>query len=225
MLAYATHRENHRSFKPSTLALILGGHAVVIGLVAAAKMDISILPPPITTDVYNVPLPPPPPELPKPQPKPRQLAEQPAPRQVIDHPMPPLPLPTTGPVVDYSPSISTTLPDIGPALETPLPGVKNDPPPVPVRLAARSITPADLIRPPYPESKRRTEQEATLQLRLTIDERGRVTAVEPVGTADPAFLASARSHLLRYWRYRPASEDGRAVVSHLVVTLRFELEE
>ena len=72
---------------------------------------------------------------------------------------------------------------------------------------------------------RRTEEEAVLRLRLSIDPRGRVTAVEPVGAADPAFLASARSHLLRYWRYRPATEDGRAVASSLVITLRFELEE
>ena len=64
-----------------------------------------------------------------------------------------------------------------------------------------------------------------LRLRLSIDARGRVTAVEPIGTADPAFLASARAHLIRVWRYKPATEDGRAVASTLTITLRFELEE
>jgi protein TonB len=49
--------------------------------------------------------------------------------------------------------------------------------------------------------------------------------VEPIGAADPAFLSSARSHLVRYWRYKPATEDGRAVASTLTITLRFELEE
>jgi protein TonB len=87
------------------------------------------------------------------------------------------------------------------------------------------VTPSDLLRPPYPESKRRTEEEAVLRLRLTIDDRGRVTAVDAIGTADPAFLAAARSHLIRYWRYKPATEDGRVVASTLTITLRFELEE
>ena len=94
-----------------------------------------------------------------------------------------------------------------------------------VRVGPRAATPPDLLRPPYPEAKRRTEEEAVLRLRLAIDDRGRVTAVEPVGAADPAFLAAARSHLVRYWRYRPATEDGRAVATSLTITLRFELED
>ena len=59
--------------------------------------------------------------------------------------------------------------------------------------------------------KRRAEEEATLRLRLTIDARGRVIAVEPVGPADPSFLEAARRHILRAWRYKPATEDGVAV--------------
>ena len=81
------------------------------------------------------------------------------------------------------------------------------------------------MRPPYPDSKRRSEEEAALRLRLSIDERGRVTAVEPIGAADPEFLAAARAHLLRFWRYKPATEDGRAVATSMVITLRFQLEE
>jgi len=68
------------------------------------------------------------------------------------------------------------------------------------------------------------DEEAVLKLSLTIDERGRVVSVEPVGRADPAFLAAARRHLLAHWRYKPASEDGRAVSSTTVITLRFQLD-
>jgi protein TonB len=50
-----------------------------------------------------------------------------------------------------------------------------------------------------------------------------VTGVEAVGPADPVFLAAARRHLLAHWRYRPATEDGRAVATSTLVTLRFEL--
>ena len=66
--------------------------------------------------------------------------------------------------------------------------------------------------------------EAVLRLRLSIDERGRVVSVDPVGAADGAFLAAARRHLLAQWRYKPAMEGGRAVATSIVITLRFQLE-
>jgi len=52
-----------------------------------------------------------------------------------------------------------------------------------------------------------------------------VVAVDPVGRADAVFLAAARRHLIAHWRYKPAMENGRAVASTLVVSLRFELDE
>jgi protein TonB len=81
------------------------------------------------------------------------------------------------------------------------------------------------VKPPYPLDKRRAEEEATLRLRLSIDERGRVTAVEPIGPADASFLEAARRHILRAWRYKPASDDGVAVASSTVVTLSFRLDD
>jgi protein TonB len=62
-------------------------------------------------------------------------------------------------------------------------------------------------------------------LRLSIDDHGRVTSVEPVGQAEPAFLASARAHLIRVWRFDPATEDGKPIASTKTITLRFELGE
>jgi protein TonB len=80
------------------------------------------------------------------------------------------------------------------------------------------------LKPPYPEAKLLTGEEAVLTLRVSIDESGRVIAVDPVGRADPVFLAAARRHLLAHWRYRPAIKDGRPVASTTVITLRFELD-
>ena len=60
--------------------------------------------------------------------------------------------------------------------------------------------------------------------RLTISESGRVTAVDPVGTADREFLDAGRRHLIAHWRYQPATEDGRAIASFTVVTLRVQLD-
>ena len=36
-------------------------------------------------------------------------------------------------------------------------------------------------------------------------------------------LRIGRKHLLAHWRYRPATEDGRAIATSIVITLRFEL--
>jgi protein TonB len=229
MLAYAANQRSRRRLSPSALLLIGAGHAIAIGLLITAKMHIDWPAPPVKTQVYNVPLPPPTEQpKPKPQPKVQQEALLPPPSDSHVDRIPPViqnPLPSNS--FDVGPAINSQVPDIGPALEATLPPTL---PPLPqpaavIRVGPRASTPADLLRPPYPESKRRTEEEAVLRLRLSIDERGRVTAVEPVGNVDAAFLSSARSHLIRYWRYRPATEDGRAVASSLTITLRFELEE
>jgi protein TonB len=92
-------------------------------------------------------------------------------------------------------------------------------------MAARFATPDSALRPPYPLDKRRAEEEATLHLKLSIDARGRVVSVEPIGAADPSFLEAARRHILRAWRYKPATEDGVAVPSSTVINLSFRLED
>jgi periplasmic protein TonB len=92
-------------------------------------------------------------------------------------------------------------------------------------MAARFATPESALRPPYPLDRRRAEEEATLRLKLSIDIHGRVVAVEPVGPADPSFLDAAQRHILRAWRYKPATEDGVAVPSSTVINLSFRLED
>nr|WP_314441626.1 energy transducer TonB [uncultured Sphingomonas sp.] len=229
MLAYAANQRSRRRLSPSALLLIGAGHAIAIGLLITAKMDIDIFTPPPRTEVYNVPLPPPPPEPPRPQPRVQQQERllPPPPDSRIDNLPPIIPTPQPPQSLDVGPAINSSLPDIGPALANSLPPTLPPPPQkaAVVKVGPRATTPADLLRPPYPEAKRRTDEEAVLRLRLTIDERGRVTAVEPIGAVDAAFLASARSHLVRHWRYRPATEDGRAVSSTLAITLRFKLED
>lgn len=227
MLAYAANRRSRRRPSVPTLVLIVGAHALGLVILATAKVALPDLPQIIRTKIYDVPVPPPPQVPPPPRSEPRVQAEpQPAPDSQIDRPTPIINRPLTGPTVDLGPPIMDRAPDIGTALETPLTQpIERFLPLPPVWIAARATTPADLLRPPYPESRRRSEEEAVLRLRLSIDPRGRVTAVDPVGTADPAFLAAARVHLLRHWRYRAATEDGRAIASSLTITLRFELED
>jgi periplasmic protein TonB len=94
----------------------------------------------------------------------------------------------------------------------------------PIRTGPQLLTPQSEMKPPYPASKLLNEEEGAVTVRLTIDQQGRVIAVDPVGRADPAFLDAARRHLLAHWRFKPASEEGRAITSTTVVTLHFQLD-
>lgn len=212
MLAYAPRRERSR-LNAYALALIIGTHVVAMVAVMTAKMDVPVSWKPARTNVTFVPLPP----DPKPDSPPK--AELRPSNQSLDSPVPIIDAsPAPGPVVDVLP-----LPPFEPG-----PVIAPDPPtpldPPVKRTGPRFATPDGDIRPPYPESKRALEQEAVLRLRLSIDERGRVIAVDPVGRADATFLATARRHILRAWRYKPAMEGDKAMPSSTVITLQFELD-
>ena len=206
---------------PRALLLIVGAHAVLIGAVMTAKMAVPVTERegPIIVDWIPTPVDPPPnPEPPQAEPK----AQADPPISHLDRPDPVLPIPgDKGPIVDTGPIAIDPGPIVG-TNPNPLPLPK--PTPAVVRTGPRFATPDWALRPPYPADKQRLEEEAVLKLRLTIDERGRVVAVDPVGDADPSFLKAARRHLIASWRYKPATEDGRPVASSTVITLRFELE-
>ncbi len=213
MLAYAPQPDRQR-LSPTALTLIIAGHIAAIGAVMSAKMVIErqVDPPLIVRTIFT---PKPPPVDPKP-PKPDQ-----AHTSSIDHPttiVRPIDPDFTLPIDPHP------LPPVGEQIGTgtsPLPPIPLDPPII--RTGPHLATAADSLRPPYPASKREAGDEASLRLKLTIDERGRVIAVDPVGRVDPTFFEAARRHILRAWHYQPAMEGGKAVSSVTTITLRFEL--
>ena len=219
MLAYAAHRRRiaQRHSAPHVMLAIIAGHVGLIAVVMSAKMDLPerIFHPP--TIITPIPLPePPPPNQPAPK-------AQPTPSPPITRT--PAIVPVPQPRLDQlDPVRIPSIPSFPAVRPTPNPEPRIAPVPAPVRVGPRFATPAHAVRPPYPASKIASDEEAVLRLKLAIDPRGRVVAVEPVGRADPAFLAAARRHLLTHWRYRPATEGGRAIASSTVITLRFELE-
>ena len=217
MLAYAAHRRRvaQRHSAPHVMLAIIAGHIALVAAVMSAKMDLPdrILHPP--TVVTPIPLPKPPPPEPRAQPKPSPSVVTRTPAIV------PVPQPRDD---QFDPTPIPSLPSLPAVRPTPNPEPRIAPMPAPVRVGPRFATPASAVRPPYPASKIQSEEEAVLKLRLSIDPRGRVVAVEPVGRVDPAFLAAARRHLLAHWRYKPATEDGRAIASSTTITLRFELD-
>jgi protein TonB len=219
MLAYAANRPAvaERRSAPNAMLAIVAIHVAGVAALMSAKIDLPtrIVDKPIDIDWIEPVKPPPEPVEPT-QPQPRQSTLTRTPQQV--------PLPTPGPIViDPTPRLPDFAEIIGPRLD-PVRRVDPIPTPAPVKAGPRLTTPSTELRPPYPAAKLASGEEAVLRLNLTIDERGRVIAVEPVGRADGVFLEAARRHLLAHWRYKPATEDGRAVRSSISVTLRFRLE-
>ena len=201
-----------RKAHPKALMLILAAHAAVLTAVVLIKTDV-IQPPVYTkTRVDLIPIPQPPPPHPV-----KALPKHQLPVPSIDRVPPVVPLPPVQNPVDLAPPTP-----IGPIViepSNPLPQAQ------PVRTGPRFTTSESELRPPYPSDKLATGEEAALQLRLTIDARGRVTDVQPVGMVDRSFFAAARRHIIAHWRYQPATEDGRAVASSTVITLRFQLDQ
>jgi protein TonB len=221
MLAYAASRPAaaRRQSSPQAMLLIVSAHVALLAAVMSAKMD---LPqrlrhgPPLIKVRLD---PPPPPARPLPPQRQTLVTTHPVyqPEPIVRTATEPstvetAPGPITGPSVAHESGLAN------------VPEPPQPPPTAPIHRDARLLTPASDLRPPYPASKLASEEEATLRLRLTINEQGRVVAVDPIGLADAAFLDSARRYMIAHWRYAPATDDGRPISTTLVVTLRFQLD-
>jgi periplasmic protein TonB len=220
MLAYAAGRPlvGKRQPSPHAMLTVVAVHVALIAGVMSARMDLPRIVPhrPLTIDFLPKPTPPPPNTRVKtPPPRPIRIAS--------DQTQANLPLSHIDRVaVDPGPALATgPIEGGGTAV---IPSLPITPLAVPARHDAKLLTPASELKPPYPPSKIFSEEEATLRLRLTISVSGRVTAVDPIGVADREFLDAARRYLIAHWRYQPATEDGRAIASSTVITLRFQLD-
>ena len=217
MLGYASeHPLRAPRARPGTLGLVLAGHAAALLMVLTARSE-------LPERIRNLPIVVTPiPEVVEPEPIPPEA--QPPQSSSTSHVTTHEPIIgdlTSAPAFDSGPIELPTFDDpVGEPALPPTPPIDQPP----VLAGPRLATAGDRLRPPYPESKRRLEEEATLKLRLTIGSDGRVTTVTPIGAADALFLNSAREQILRHWRYHPATENGRPVQSTLTVTIRFELD-
>ena len=220
MLAYAANRPvpGKRQSSPNALLVVISVHVALLAIVMSAKMD---LPQRIIDGrikLINVPITPPPQPI-------RAATPRPAPHPISnwDNPQPNIPIQLPdNPTVDPGPATGDPGPVVGAGAAV-IPVIPNAVT-TPIHHDPRLLTPPSELKPPYPSSKLLSEEEAVLRLKLTIDDSGRVVGVDPVGRADRVFLDAARRHLMAHWRYQPATEDGRAVSSSMVITLRFELD-
>jgi protein TonB len=222
MLAYAAKRPSvfDRRPHPNAMLFIVGAHVAAVAVVMSIKMDLPerLIDRPLIIRMIPVPKPPPPittttkTVLP-PQPIDTHIDQ---PKTHID--LPPIDFPKVSqgqPTTD-----PTSIVAGGTNVITEIPHTVV----TPERTGPKLMTPESELKPPYPASKLLNEEEAVLTLRLTINDQGRVVAVDPVGRADAAFLEAARRHLISHWRFKPASEGGHAVGSTTTITLHFELD-
>jgi protein TonB len=172
--------------------------------------------------VINVPRPHEPPPVPPPPPSPRDPT---TPQQVDQVTAPPtdlhLPAPFAAqptPPTDYHPPLPP-----GPqlALNTATPTL-----PPPVRRAAQ-VDPnyRDALQPPYPREMETAGRNGSVQVRITIGTDGRVSAIEQLTATDASFWRVTERQARSRWRFRPATVDGRPVVSTMVMTVTFRIPD
>ena len=218
MLTYAANRPvaGKRPSSPPAMLLIISAHVALIAVAMSAKMEIDRRHPFDGTMIYVPPSPPPPPPLGTTVKKTVTQADEPRPTRVkTETELPPL----GGGRVEGDQAAAGGEVALGGNGFPQLPPIAT-----PVRHEARLLTSPSDLKPPYPELKILSGEEATLKLRLTISDSGRVTAVDPIGAADRVFLDAARRYLIAHWRYQPATEDGRAIASSVLISLRFQLD-
>lgn len=221
MLAYAANRPlaGKRQSSPHMMLLIVSVHVALLAALMSAKLEApsGIDRKPISI-WFDPPVTPPPPNKPQPR-QPLQPKNQ-----WIDHVKPQVPTARPDPV-----QVDTGGTTIDPGLivgggTSLVPTIPQPMQTVPVHHDPRLLTPLSELKPPYPASKLASEEEASLKLRISIDEAGRVVAVDAVGYADREFLEAARRYMIAHWRYEPATDGGRAVPSTTTISLRFQLD-
>lgn len=212
-LGYSSQRS------PAALAAAVALNGGILALLVALPASHYLKPPPIPPTVTRfIPLEPVPPP-PEPEPVRQTQSAQPVPQNPVVEPI------KVEQIVDLGSGPTLTLRDDPPIIERggTIEAVVT-PPVAEIVKAQPDPRYADSFRPPYPPAMQREGLEGTVTLRVTIDTRGRVSAVEEVSATHPAFFEAVRRHALRAWRFRPATRNGVAIISEQILTLRFQLE-
>lgn len=150
-------------------------------------------------------------------------------------PVPPVPPPPTRP----APTPRTVAPEVVPVViaesahrvaavvADPVPESLGDPAPDPgpSLASANAIAYADVPPPPYPAMARRKRLEGEVLLRVRVDEAGKPVEVEIEKSSGHRLLDNtARDHVLKRWRFRPALVGGRPVQAWARVPLNFRID-
>lgn len=99
--------------------------------------------------------------------------------------------------------------------------------PAPAPPRAPVVRPPQLLRhapPEYPPLALRRRVEATIELRVTVDAEGRVTAVEPIGAARGLGFDEAARRAALSAVYRPGTRDGVPTAMQTTLEIRFVVD-
>jgi protein TonB len=221
VLASRSGYSSQRSPGAMAAAVALNGGIIALLIAIPLTIDRVYRDPPLR--IHDVPLdrvPPPEPDRPKPKPDAKDIRKPVAdasPRPTAVDPI--IGLGRAGPDIALS---DFTFPDmVDRATAT-----RTDPPPPPLIVKARPDPRyAATFRPDYPPAMRREGLEGSATVRVTIDEHGRVVAVELVRATNPAFFEETKHQALKSWHFLPATRDGAAIRSEQVMTVQFRLED
>ena len=157
----------------------------------------------------------------------------PPPKDVDNTPPPPSvtieapPVEVINPVVEltYVPPTPPTVISLPPPQPVPqVPRVTTPPTPPVVFTPARAIAASHTI-PEYPFVSRRLREQGTLRLKLTVDEKGVVTQAVVVNSSGFQRLDEAAVNWVKaQWRYTPAMQGAKPVVSMAETIVEFKLQ-
>jgi protein TonB len=187
------------------LLIIIAAHILLIygfssGLVPHIIEQIA---PPIETTILKEEkpkddLPPPPP--PKFEEPPVQVVASEIPINIsVDAPPPPISVVTTQPVPPPPPRV--------------IPGTKLTP--------ISSPNPDDM----YPSAARNAGQEGRPVINFCTDERGRITTTEVAESSTFPLLDEAAMKVVRGGRFKPATQEGKAIASCARIPVKFQLKK
>jgi len=112
---------------------------------------------------------------------------------------------------------------VGGDLFPPRPPVISDPAPRGIDRALASIAGTHTV-PPYPPIARRIGAEGKVTLRLTVSTEGKVMAAEIVSSSGRDDMdQAAQQWIMAHWAYKPALDNGVAVIGHVLATVNFNL--
>ena len=220
MYANGFLQEQRRS--PVSLAAVVGLHASAFALLVLYGTTTYVREQERNPSVINIPIPEDPPVIPPPPPR--------ADRQAPQSPSIPTSTPLDAPPISNNPiqtgptqSQPPTVGPVGPVqiAEATIPRI-----PETIRRGAE-VDPRfrDALQPPYPREQEAAQREGQVRVRITIGTDGRVTAIEQVASTNESFWRVTQRQALNRWRFRPATVDGRPVVSTMLFTVTFRLPE
>jgi len=220
MYANGFFEEKRRS--PAGFAAVVGVHGALLGVLALYGTTQFVREPPTIIDVTSIPLPDDPPPIPPP-PSPDRPTPQQRDTPTVTERVLPTDSTVTGEITPPRPYQEPTTP---PGERTELTVLNTPAIPPPIRRAAE-VDPRyrDALQPPYPREQEAAQRAGQVRVRITIGTDGRVTAIEQLSATNESFWRATERQARNRWRFRPATVDGRAIVSTMTMTVTFRIPD